>query len=130
MTPCSLDDLAQLITAGQESAKERFAELKRDFEAKHQENQKRRHELRDDLQTVRDEVYERCNKLADRVMRLETTNSSIVGSDNSGASGLLHELNRKVDALRKLVFMALGICVFLAFVVPVIVTVVLFMLKH
>ncbi|MFL6427887.1 MAG: hypothetical protein ACJ71S_06555 [Acidobacteriaceae bacterium] len=84
----TLPQIAQLIATGQRTAKERWDELKADFDQKHKENVDRRHALINSYST-----------LEGRVTVVETKLTSIVG-DNSGESGLLHEINKKVDALK------------------------------
>lgn len=87
--------LAELIATGQQSAREWRDELKSDFDAKHKENQDRRHALVGKVEAVENRVT-----LAEgRVAIVETKLTSIVG-DNSGGSGLLHEIRDKVDALK------------------------------
>ena len=63
-------------------------DLKNDFNAKHKENVDRRHQL-----------VNSYSALEGRVTIVETKLTSIVG-DNSGGSGLLHEIRDKVDALK------------------------------
>lgn len=63
-------------------------DLKSDFNVKHKENVDRRHDL-----------LNRYSALEGRVTIVETKLTSIVG-DNSGGSGLLHEIRDKVDALK------------------------------
>jgi hypothetical protein len=84
------DELAQLIATGQDVAKERWNELKTDFEKKHKENVDRRHDL---INTYA--------SLEGRLTIAETKLTSIVGGDNSGGSGLLHNIDKKVDALKE-----------------------------
>jgi len=90
----TLDQVMELIREGQSSARERHEDLKADFEAKHKENQERRHSLIGKLEAVQNEVHTQDG----RIRALETQLVSVIG-DNSGGSGLLHEIDRKVDSL-------------------------------
>lgn len=121
----TLRNIAELIEAGQNHAKERLDDLKEDLSAKHKENVDRRHDL-----------VNRYSELEGRVTIVETKLTSIVG-DNSGGSGLLHEIDRKVDALtgeiagikktvedtpkiNKWVYGAIAVIGFLVVVVPIV----------
>lgn len=130
-------DIADLIRSGQQNAETRWKELREDFEKKHQENRERRHAMAGDIQLIKDQQY----ILSERVRATEDTLRTVVG-DNSGGSGLLHAIDKKVDELkndvtalkaavqdspsiRKWVLMAAGVFVFLGVVMPIIVTIVL-----
>lgn len=80
--------LADLIATGQNHDRERWEAMKTDIDAKHAENVNRRHDLGN-----------KYSALEGRVTIVETKLTSIVG-DNSGGSGLLHEIRDKVDALK------------------------------
>lgn len=119
-----------MVAAGQISAKEWRDEIKADLQQKHEENRDRRHALGNKLE----EVENRVHLLGERVGALETKLFSIVG-DNSGGSGLLHDIDKKVDALKgevevikqtvqntpainKWVYGAIGVIGFLIVIIP------------
>jgi predicted nuclease with TOPRIM domain len=120
----TLQHVAELIAAGQTSARERWDDLKSDFDAKHKENTDRRHAL-----------MEKYAILEGRVTVLERDLRTVVG-DNTGGSGLLHAIDKKVDklqedfsslksavedapAIRKWVYGAIAVLGFLAICVPI-----------
>jgi predicted nuclease with TOPRIM domain len=99
-------------------------DLKSDFDAKHKENTDRRHAL-----------MEKYAILEGRVTVLERDLRTVVG-DNTGGSGLLHAIDKKVDklqedfsslksavedapAIRKWVYGAIAVLGFLAISVPI-----------
>lgn len=91
----TLDQVMELIREGQSSARERHEDLKTDFEAKHIENRDRRHALGNEISAVEG----RQTLVEGRVAIVETKLTSIVG-DNSGATGLMHEIRDDVKDLR------------------------------
>jgi predicted nuclease with TOPRIM domain len=128
----TLERLAEMVAAGNVTAKEWRDEIKADLQQKHEENRERRHVLGSKLE----EVQNRAHVLGERVGALETKLFSIVG-DNSGGSGLLHDIDKKVDALKgevevikqtvqntpainKWVYGAIGVIGFLIVVVPIV----------
>lgn len=144
----TLNHIAEMLADGQVSAKERWDELKADFNAKHEENRDRRHAQGNKIE----EVENRVHVLGERVGALETKLVSIIG-DNSGGSGLLHDIDKKQDALQKemgtikseiasikqtvqdtpainkWVYGAIAVLGFVAVVVPIVVVVVFEILK-
>lgn len=86
--------LAELIASGQQTSKEWREDMRADIDAKHKENIDRRHALMGKLEGVQNEVHVHDG----RIRALETQLVSVIG-DNSGGSGLLHEIDRKVDSL-------------------------------
>lgn len=95
-TSATLIQVMELIREGQTAARERFDDLRADFDAKHLENRDRRHAQAGEMQLIKDQHY----LLATRVSNVETTLLTIVG-DNSGGSGLLHSIDKKVDKLQE-----------------------------
>lgn len=115
----TLDRIADLIKESQVTAKERWDELKDDFDQKHKENVERRHSLMD-----------RYSALEGRVTVLERDMRTVVG-DNTGGSGLLHNIDKKVDALQNEVSGMKRVYLFLGFLIPIIVTIILALIfKH
>jgi hypothetical protein len=115
----TLQSLADLISQGQGNAKERLDDLKADLNAKHKENVDRRHEL-----------VERYGILEARVTVLERDMRTVVG-DNTGGSGLLHNIDKKVDELQAEVAGMKRVYLFLGFLIPIIVTIILALIfKH
>lgn len=115
----TLDRIADLIKESQVTAKERWDELKDDFDQKHKENVDRRHALMD-----------RYSALEGRVTVLERDMRTVVG-DNTGGSGLLHNMNKKLDALQNEVSGMKRVYLFLGFLIPIIVTIILALIfKH
>lgn len=92
----TLEQAMQLIRDGQESAKQRWDDLKADFEAKHNENRERRHALGNKIEQTDGRVH----ILDGRLSTVEQKIFTVVG-DNSGDSGLLHKIDKKVDALQE-----------------------------
>jgi predicted nuclease with TOPRIM domain len=109
-------------------------DLKADFNTKHKENVERRHAL-----------VNSYGALEGRVTVVETKLTSIVG-DNSGGSGLLHEIRDDVKALQgevssikqtvqdtpsinKWVYGAIAVVGFLVVLVPVVVVIIFEVLK-
>src|ERR1700744_6717426 len=90
----TLDQVMELIREGQNAAKERHEALKEDFEQKHNENRDRRHALVNQVAVAEG----RLTLVEGRMVAVETKLVPILG-DNSGGSGLLHEIDRKVDSL-------------------------------
>lgn len=86
----------ELIREGQEAAKQRWDDLKADFDAKHAENRERRHALGNKIDATDGKVH----LLDGRINALEQKLFTVVG-DNSGDSGLLHKIDKKVDALQE-----------------------------
>jgi hypothetical protein len=122
----TLDRLAEMVTTGQVSAKERWDELRADFQQKHDENRERRHQLGADIGNLRNELH----LLQARVVILERDMLTVVG-DNTGGSGLLHNIDKKVDALQNEVSGMKRVYLFLGFLIPIIVTIILALIfKH
>lgn len=92
----TLQHVAELIATGQSNARERWDDLKQDFDAKHKENQERRHALVGKIEAVENRVH----TLDGRTGALETQMVSIIG-DNSGGSGLLHKMDKALDTLKE-----------------------------
>jgi hypothetical protein len=115
----TLDRLADLITGGQTTAKERWDEMRADVDQKHKENVERRHTLGNQYAA-----------LEGRVRALEQDMRTVVG-DNTGGSGLLHNIDKKVDALQNEVSGMKRVYLFLGFLIPIIVTIILALIfKH
>lgn len=137
----TLRNVVELIAEGQTRARERWDELKADFEAKHVENRERRHALVGKLEAVENRVH----MLDGRVGALETQMVSIIG-DNSGGSGLLHKMDKALDTLKeevasikqtvqdtpainKWVYGAIAVVGFLVIAVPVVIVIIFEILK-
>ena len=115
----TLQQIADLIARGQDNAKERWDDLKADFDQKHKENTDRRHDL-----------VNRYGILEGRVTVLERDMRTVVG-DNTGGSGLLHNIDHKVDELQSEVAGMKRVYLFLGFLIPIIVTIILALIfKH
>jgi len=129
--------LAELIAANDRNAQSRFDDLRKDFEAKHLENKTARHAIRGEVQAQKDEIY----LVRGRLTTVEDRLHQILG-DNSGSGGLLNKIDKTVDELKegfssikqtisdiprmqRLVYGAIGVCAFLAFVIPIIVTIII-----
>lgn len=95
VTRPNLGEIANLIRSGQQTAENRWEELREDFEKKHQENRERRHAMAGEIQLVKDQYF----LLSERLTAAEKTLLTVVG-DNSGGSGLLHAIDKKVDELK------------------------------
>ncbi|HTF70902.1 MAG TPA: hypothetical protein VK638_50355 [Edaphobacter sp.] len=94
-------------------------DLKADFNAKHKENVDRRHQ-----------IIDRYSELEGRVTVVETQMRAVIG-DNSGGSGLLHEIDKKVDSLSSEFAGIKKVLVFLAFIIPIVVAIALAVIyKH
>lgn len=137
----TLEQVMDLIREGQGAARERHEDLKSDFEAKHKENVDRRHSLMGKVEAVQNEVHNQDG----RIRALETQLVSVIG-DNSGGSGLLHEIDRKVDSLtgevaaikktvedtpkiNRWIYAAMGVVALLIVAIPIVVTIVFEILK-
>lgn len=120
-----LTDIARLIQSGQETWEERWKDLKEDFEAKHQENRERRHAQQNQIGNVEG----RLTLVEGRTAVLETKVVSIVG-DGSGGSGLLNEIDHKVDALQGEFAGIKKVLAFLAFVIMAAIGVLAIFYKH
>lgn len=90
-----LDDIASLIRSGQQANDQRFQELRVDFEDKHKENREHREKIETDVEALESRV----NGLENRVSTVERDVRAVVG-DNTGDSGLLHEIKDTVDTLK------------------------------
>jgi hypothetical protein len=81
--------LTGLIAEMIETTRNASAELRADFNQKHRENQE-----------VRDALRARVDDLGTRLSVAETTLRTIVG-DNTGDSGLLHDMKRGQDQMKE-----------------------------
>lgn len=104
----NLSNIADLIRSGQETWDERWKELRDDFNEKHKENVERRHHLMDRYAT-----------LEGRVTVLERDMRTVVG-DNTGGSGLLHEIDKKVDNLQSEFAGIKKVLIFLGVLIPIV----------
>lgn len=137
----TLQHVAELIATGQSNARERWDDLKQDFDAKHKENQERRHALVGKFETLENRVHTQDG----RIGALETQMISIIG-DNSGGSGLLHKMDKALDmlkeevasikqtvqdtpAINKWVYGAIAVIGFLVVAIPVAVVIIFEILK-
>jgi hypothetical protein len=130
----TLSSISKMIADGQET-------LRKDFEAKHKENVDRRHFLGGEISRVENQQH----VLDGRIGALERDMRTVVG-DNTGGSGLLHSIDKKVDqlqsdfaalktgmqdapAIRKWVYGAAAVAGFLAVIVAPVVAFSIFVLK-
>jgi dynactin complex subunit len=126
-----LADLADLIKAGQETMQQRLVDLRSDFDQKHEENKERRHKMVNDFSALDAKVH----LMGERVSAGERDMRTVVG-DNTGGSGLLHAIDKKVDklqedfsslksayedapAIRKWVYGAIAVLAFLSVATPI-----------
>lgn len=118
--PVKLSDIADLIKTGQESTQQRFIDLRKDVDQKHEENKDRRHKMVNDFSALDARVH----LMGERVSALERDMRTVVG-DNTGGSGLLHIIDKKVDELQAEFAGMKRVYLFLGFLIPIIVTVIL-----
>jgi len=121
----TLEQIAKLINEGHSGAKERWEDLKADFDAKHEENRERRHALVNKFEILEG----RLTLVEGRTAVVETKLTSIVG-DNSGGSGLLHEIDKKVDTLSAEFAGIKKVLVFLAVILPIVVGILALIYSH
>jgi predicted nuclease with TOPRIM domain len=129
--PVKLADLADLIKTGQETMQQRLVDLRKDFDQKHEENKERRHKMVNDFSALDARVH----LMGERISAVERDMRTVVG-DNTGGSGLLHTIDKKVDKLqedfsnlkaavedapmiRRWVYGAMAVLAFLAITIPI-----------
>jgi predicted nuclease with TOPRIM domain len=139
--PVKLADLADLIKTGQETMQQRLVDLRKDFDQKHEENKERRHKMVNDFSALDARVH----LMGERISAVERDMRTVVG-DNTGGSGLLHTIDKKVDKLqedfsnlkaavedaptiRKWVYGAMAVLAFLAISIPIVLVVLFEVLK-
>jgi archaellum component FlaC len=139
--PVKLADLADLIKTGQETMQQRLTDLRKDFDQKHEENKERRHKMVNDFSALDARVH----LMGERISAVERDMRTVVG-DNTGGSGLLHTIDKKVDKLqedfsnlksavedaptiRKWVYGAMAVLAFLAIAIPIVLVVLFEVLK-
>jgi uncharacterized protein involved in exopolysaccharide biosynthesis len=130
MTPAprptpTLEQVMQLILQGNEESRARHEELRRDSDAKHEENRTARHKAREILDQTRNEMH----LIDGRVRVLETQQVNVLG-DGSGSTGKLNSIEKKVDELSRKVTSQMAVVAFCAFMLPLILGLVWEFLKY
>lgn len=84
----AVESVRAIVSETLKATRETYADMKADFNQKHQENI-----------DVRNNLQGKVDDLGSRVLLVESTLRTVVG-DNTGESGLLHEVKRGQDQLK------------------------------